>query len=218
LADIFREIEEDLRRDRIEKLWAKYGKYVLGLIALVLVVTAATVAWRSWQERQAEALGLRYAAAAAQVRDGQTGPALQTFEALGAETGGYGVIARIEAAGLKAKGGDPAAGVAEFQAIAADTRIDRVYRDLALVLAGLYGLDSDQPGTIVARMAPVVTPDNPWRFLALEVTALAQLKQDDRAAALKTYTQLADDLGAPQSLRARAAEMVASLNKGKPAS
>ena len=218
MADIFREIDEDLRRDRLGKLWSKYGKYLVGLVVLIIVGTAAFVAWRGWQQRQAAEEGVRYGAAATLLRDGSTDEAIKAFEALGNDGGGYGLLARLEAAELKAKHGDQAGGVAALQAIAADTRLDQTYRDLALVLAGLHSLDSEQPGTVIARIAPLISPDNPWRFMALEITALAQLKDGNQAEALKTYTQLADDLAAPQSLRARAAEMVASLNKGKPAS
>ncbi|HWK44346.1 MAG TPA: tetratricopeptide repeat protein [Stellaceae bacterium] len=218
MADIFREIDEDLRRDRLGKLWSKYGKYLAALVVLIIVATAAVVAWRGWQQRQAAAAGVRYAAAATLLRDGAANPAIQAFEAMGADGGGYGLLARLEAAELKAKHGDKAGGVAGLQAIAADTRLDQTYRDLALILAELYSLDTEQSGTVIARIAPLIAPDNPWRFMALEITALAQLKDGNQAEALKTYTQLADDLAAPQSLRARAAEMVASLNKGKPAS
>jgi hypothetical protein len=51
----------------------------------------------------------------------------------------------------------------------------------------------------------------PWRASALDLTAAAKLKAGDRSGALEIYKQLADDLTAPQALRARAAEMAAAL-------
>src|SRR5690349_4862887 len=35
MSDIFREIDEELRRDNIAKLWQRYGKYVIGLAVLL---------------------------------------------------------------------------------------------------------------------------------------------------------------------------------------
>ena len=52
---------------------------------------------------------------------------------------------------------------------------------------------------------------NPWRPTAIELTAAARLKSGDKSGALCLYQSLADDLAAPQGLRARAAEMAAAL-------
>ena len=36
MADIFDEIDEELKRDRTQELWAKYGKYVIAAAAAVV--------------------------------------------------------------------------------------------------------------------------------------------------------------------------------------
>ena len=43
LSDIFREIDEELRRDSLAQLWKKYGHYVIGLAVLIVIATAAIV-------------------------------------------------------------------------------------------------------------------------------------------------------------------------------
>ncbi|GGF24998.1 membrane protein [Aliidongia dinghuensis] len=210
MADIFQEIDEDLRRDRMAKLWARYGKYIIGLAVLIVVATAAGVAYQNWRQQQYQALGLKYAETSFQLRDGDTAKAVNGFEALAAtDKGSYGLLARIQAAALKAKGTDKDGGLAALNAIAADGGVDQVYRDLATVLAGLYSVDQAKPEDVITRMKPLA--EGPWHYTALEVTALAQLKAGDKAAALKTYQGLADDLGAPESVRARATEIVNGL-------
>ena len=210
MADIFQEIDEDLRRDRMAKLWTRYGKYAIGAAVLIVVATAAGVAYQNWRQQQYQALGLKYAETTFTLRDGGTAKAINGFEALAAEDKvGYGLLARIQAATLKARGDDKEGGLAALSAIAADGSVEPVYRDLATVLAGLYSVDQAKPDETIARMKPLA--DGPWHFTALEVTALAQLKAGDKAAALKTYQGLADDLGAPASLRARATEIVNGL-------
>jgi len=192
------------------KLWARYGKYAIGAAVLVVVATAAGVFYQNWRQQQYQALGLKYAETSFAFRDGDAAKAVNGFEALAAEDkAGYGLLARIQAAALKAKGTDKDGGLAALSAIAADGTVDPVYRDLATVLAGLYSVDQAKPDENIARMKPLA--DGPWHFTALEVTALAQLKAGDKAAALKSYQELADDLGAPASLRARATEIVNGL-------
>ena len=210
MADIFQEIDEDLRRDRMAKLWARYGKYAIGAAVLIVVATAAGVLYQNWRLQQHEALGLKYTEIASSLRAGDNAKAVSGFEALAAEDkNGYGLLARIQAAALKAKGDDKEGGVAALAAIAADGSIEQVYRDLATVLGGLYGVDQAKPDETIARMKPLI--DGPWHFTALEVTALAQLKAGDKAGALKTYQGLADDLTAPASLRSRATEIANGL-------
>jgi hypothetical protein len=121
------------------------------------------------------------------------------------------VVARFEAAALRVRAGDEAAALAAYDAIAKDTSVDPIYRDLATVLWGLHALDTVDPQAVVDRLAPVTGPDNPWHPTAIELTAIAHLKTGDRAAARTDYQKVSDDLTAPRSLRARAAQMVAAL-------
>jgi hypothetical protein len=212
LADIFREIDEDLRRDRMVKLWQRYGRFVIGAAVLIVVATAAVVAWRDWQRRQDEALGLQYAQATALAQT-DAAKAVNEFGKLAADGGtGYATLARLEAAVLKTKGSDKAGGLAALQTIAADGGVEQPYRNLAAILAAFYGVDDEPTAEFVSRLQPLTSVQSPWRFSALELTALSQLKSGDKPAALKSYQQLADDLEAPQSLRARATEIVAALS------
>ena len=96
-------------------------------------------------------------------------------------------------------------------ALAKDGSVDPVYRDVATLLAAQYGLAAGDPKAIIAKLAPLTSADNPWHPSALELTALADLKSGDKAAARATYQRIADDLAAPQGLRARAAEMLTAL-------
>lgn len=212
MADIFREIDEDLRHDRMIRLWQRHGRHVIAGAVLIVAATAGYVLWESHERQQDEALGLRYSAATVLAQSDAT-KAAGIFETLAADGGaGYGTLSRLQAAVLKAKGSDKAGGVATLKAMAADSGVDQPYRDLALLLSASFAADDETPAEIEARLQPLTAASNPWRFSALELTALVRLKAGDKAGALKSYQQLADDLEAPPSLRARAAEIVGALS------
>lgn len=212
MSEIFREIDEELRRDNYAKLWARYGHYLIGLIVLILVATAASVGWREYQARQHRAESVRYAAALDLAKKGQIGPAADAFALLAREGGaGPAALARLQEASLRAQTGDDQAATAAYKALAADTSVDLSYRDLATLLLGFQDLKSADLKLAAADVAPLTSATNPWRFSALEITALADLRAGDRAGARTVYKQLADDLAAPSGLRARAAEMSAAL-------
>jgi len=213
VSDIFREIDEELRRDNLLKLWQRYGKYVIVAAAVLVAATAVAAGWREYQSRQAQAQGVRYEAALSLARQGKDREAAGAFAALAQNSAaGRAVLARFEEAALKAKAGDRDGAIALYGAIAADSGADQAYRDLANLLAARLELDKD-PKDAATRLAPLTDAGNPWHSTALELTALAALDEGDKTKARATYQRLADDLAAPQGARARAAEMVAALGQ-----
>jgi hypothetical protein len=213
VSDIFREIDEELRRDNFFKLWQRYGKYVVALALVLVAATALFVGWKQYQLRQSQAEGVRYAAALDLVRQGKDKEAEDAFAAMAHDaSGGRAMLARFQEAAEKAKGGDRDGAIALYDAIAADGSVSQVYRDIATLLAARFRIDSD-PKAAIQRLAPLADAGNPWHPSALELTAIAELKEGDKKAARETYQKIADDLNAPQGSRARAAEMVAALGQ-----
>lgn len=213
MSDIFREIDEELRRDNILKLWQRYGKYVIAAAVVLIAATALAAGWREYRTRQRQAEGVRYEAALSLASQGKDQEAAGAFAAIAQNANaGRAVLARFEEAALKAKSGDQAGAMALYQSIANDGGTDQAYRDLATLLMARLELDKD-PKDAVARLQPLTDDKNPWHASALELTAIAALDQGDTAKARATYQRLADDLAAPQGARARAAEMVAALGQ-----
>jgi hypothetical protein len=211
VSDIFREIDEELRRDNLLKLWSRYGRYVIAVAVVALAIAAAVVGWREHQASERRAQGQRYSNALTLARDGKDGEAAKVFALLAREGGGYSLLAAFEEAELLAKSGDRKAAVAAYDRIAGSSGVDPEFRDLAVLLAGMQEvLDGDATATI-ERLKPLTVAGNPWRASALDLTAAAKLKAGDRGGALAIYKELADDRSAPQGLRARAAEMAAAL-------
>jgi hypothetical protein len=211
VSDIFREIDEELRRDNLLKLWSRYGRYIVALAALVLVVAGGIVAWRDHQLSERRAQSMRYSSALSLVREGKDADAAKVFALIAQEGGGYGKLASFEEAELLAKSGDRKGAAAAYDRIAAAGGVDPVFRDLATLLSIMQGLPDTDPHSVIDRLAPMTAPGNPWRSTALELTAAARLEAGDKSGALEVYKTLADDLAAPQGTRARAAEMAAAL-------
>jgi hypothetical protein len=212
LSDIFREIEEELRRDSLAQLWKKYGHYVVGLAVLVVIATAAVVGWRTYQDRQREAQGGEYAAALDLARQGKDADAAAAFASLAQKAdAGRAVLARFEAAASKVNTGDLADAITTYDQLASDNSVDGAFRDVATLLSARYTIDKGDPQTAIAKLQPLTVPTNAWHGLALELTALAELKSGDKAKAQKDFDSLGKDATAPQAVRQRAAAMAEAL-------
>ena len=211
MSDIFREIDEELRRDNLLKLWSRYGRRIVALAVFVLVVAGGIVAWRDHQLSERHAQSMRYSSALSLVREGKDAEAAKVLAVIAPEGGGYATLAAFEEAELLAKSGDRKAAAAAYDRIAATGGLDSVFRELATLLSVMQGLPDTDPHSVIDRLAPMSSPGNPWRSTALELTAAARLQAGDKNGALEVYKTLADDLAAPQGTRARAAEMAAAL-------
>jgi hypothetical protein len=211
VSDIFREIDEELRRDNLLKLWSRYGRYLIALAVLVLLVAGGIVAWRDHQTTERRAQSTRYAAALTLAREGKEAEAAKVFGVVAQEGGGYGTLASFQEAAMLAKSGDRKGAIAIYDQIAERGGLDPAFRDLAALLSVMQGLPEADPQATVERLAPMTAAGNPWRPTALELTAAVRLKSGDKIGALAIYQGLADDLTAPQGLRARATEMAAAL-------
>src|SRR5580658_1726536 len=106
VSDIFREIDEELRRDNLLKLWQRYGRYVIGVVIFALLVTGGIVAWRNHELSLRQAQSVRYEAGLGLLREGKEAEAAKIFASVGDESGAYGQLAAFEAADLAAKSGD----------------------------------------------------------------------------------------------------------------
>jgi len=135
VSDIFREIDEELRRDNLLKLWQRYGKYVVLVAVLAIVIAGAIVAWREYQASERRAQSARYSAALALVREGKDTDAAKLFAVLAREGGGYGVLASFEEAELLAKTGDRKGAVAAYDRLAGSSALESEFRDLAVLLS-----------------------------------------------------------------------------------
>ena len=145
------------------------------------------------------------------MREGKKADAAKLFTSLAQEGGGYGLLASFEEAELLARAGDRKGAVAAYDKLSSSSGIEREFRDLAVLLSVMHGLPDSDPKISIERLQRLTESGNSWRASALELTAAAKLKAGDRSGALEIYKTLADDLTAPQRLRARAAEMAAAL-------
>lgn len=211
MADIFREIDEELRQDNLKRVWARYRYLIVGGVVALLLGTAGYVGWKEYQSRQQAAAAESYAAAVALVGD-RNEEAADRFAALARSGGaGYAGLARLEQAALLWQEDKRAEAIAALDALAGDSAAPRALRDLATVLGGQRRLEAGENAAVKPHLAALVESDSPWRHLARELAALAAEAQGNRAEARALLRRLTDDLEAPQGARARAAELLQAL-------
>lgn len=210
---LIREIDDELRQEQFHKVWSRYGKLILVAAGLCVAAAAGYQFWVKYDLETRQALGDQFAAAQKLAETGSTDAAVGAFKNLSGEGGGYGLLARIQEAGLLAKNGDTAGAIAAYNAVAADKEAGKLYQDLAVILAA--GLEVNDPGIdpqkVQDRLAPLMAAGNPWRFSAQELAAALALRAGDKAKAMEIYGALSKDAETPARMRQRATELLTIL-------
>lgn len=210
MADIFREIDEELQQERAAKLWQRYGGWLIAVAVGVVLAVAGNVFWTRYSaDRQAER-GNRYEAAAELAAAGKAKEAAEAFAALAGDSGaGYATLGRMREAGALAKAGDTDAAVKVFRDVAATGQAP--YADLARVWSVRLRIGKADAASLIAELGPVLADGSPWRPLAVETEAALRLQTGETGKAVQLYKSLADAPSTPSRLRARATEMVRAL-------
>jgi hypothetical protein len=214
MTDIFQEVEEDLRRERMRSLWDRFGIYVVVVAVLIVAVTAGYRGYVYFQTKAEQDAGDEFLTAldtAAAGDSASAAKALTTFSE--SAPGDYPVLARFRAASELALAGETEASVAAFDALAADGALAQRERDLARVRAGYVLLDGGDKAGIEDRLTGVATEVGAWRNSAREILGVAAYQDGDYAGAEKWFGEIEMDPAAPQDLKARV-QLFMGLIKG----
>lgn len=209
---LFREINEELRQEKFGKLWKTYGNYAIAVVVLAIAGVAGYQVWHNHDLSKRAEESAQFTTALRATMENRSAEATQTFTKL-AETGGngYALISKLDLAAIKSRDGNKAEAASAYLAIAGHKDTTPELRDLALLLSVLQEIDNGDPKTLTDRIAPLVSPANPWRFNAKEFTAYLAQRMGETQRAGQLFRELADDATAPQGIRTRAAEMSAVL-------
>lgn len=184
MADIFHEIEEDLRRDQAAAVWKKYGTFIIGAALVLVLAVAAHWGWKEYSARRQLQASADFLSATA------TGDLKQreaALSALAADGGIYGVLARFRLADTAVEAGDKEKASGILAEIAKEQGTDKALRDLAAIQAALLALELGKPENATELVKGLTGAGEPYRLSALEITGLAALAAGDQEKAKATF-------------------------------
>lgn len=213
----FREVDDDLRRDRLIGLYRRLGKLAIGAIVIALALLAFGLWWRGHRAAQAGADGEQLTAVLDDLGQGRDAISAPKLVALAnSPRDGYRAGARLTQAAIAAVKGDRAGAAAIYRALATDATLPQPMRDLALVRGVALDFDSLPPQQVIARLRPLVSGAGPWFGSAGELTAMAQIKLNRPDLAGPLFESIARNRDVPLSLRSRAGGMATALGRDVP--
>ena len=210
MSDIFQEVDEEVRRDQLKKLWERYQNYVIAAAVLIVLGVAGWRGYDWWETKKAAEAGAAFEAAILLSNQGKHAEAETAFSKIATEsTTTYRALAQVRAAAELAET-DPKAAVAAYDKIAADASISPVLRDLGGLRGGSLMMDNGSFADVRARLEPLTGAGHTFRHTAREFLAFAAWRAEDTAAAKRWIDMISTDPETPPDERGRV-EMLNAL-------
>ena len=211
MSELFNEVDEEVRRDQLKKLWDQYSIYI---IAGALLIIASVGGWRGYQyleAKKATEAGAAFDKAVELSEANKHAEAEAAFADLAAKApAGYRVLARLRTAAEIASR-DQQAAAKVFDEIAADRSVGVAEQDLARVRAAQLLLETTTYPNMKTRLEAAAAPGATFRHTARELLALSAWRANDAAATRQWLDLIANDGETPPSLRSRAEALQALL-------
>lgn len=212
MADLFQEIDDELRQDKASRLWRVYGKYV---VAVAIVIIISVGGYKFWQQKQlddGEKASIAYEAALARSASGDHKGAIDQLneEEIGT-VAGYAALSQMQKANLAMKINDFEAALITFKDIAENDNYPKSINEWASFRYATVRVEKQIDSNALADLDSLIATDSPWRFLAKEIKAIKEIETGNKSEAKVIFSELADDENAPERLRVRAAEFLKTL-------
>ena len=212
MADLFQEIDDELRQDKASRLWKLYGKYVI-VVAIIIITSVG--GYKFWQQKKlddGEKASIAYEAALARSASGDFKGAIdQLNEGELGMVPGYAALSQMQKANLAMKIKDFEAALITYKDITENDDYPQSIKEWASFRHVAVRVEKQIDSNASADLDTLIATDSPWRFLAKEIKAIKEIETGNNSGAKAIFSELADDENAPERLRVRAAEFLRTL-------
>jgi len=200
MSEIFREVDEMMRQERIEKIWQDYGNYIIGFVVAVILITAGVSGFNTWNRH----VKMNQTDRVLALLDAPSFPQNVTEADLSDMRAGAQAITRLKAAAAFAEEGDKEQALTLYEAVAKDKSAPADLRELGILMN--VRLSAQQEGSNADVMLEQLNSvwrntSSPWTHYALlEAAAIQANHKDNYAAALEYLQRIKNAENLPPSL------------------
>lgn len=217
MDDIFNEIQEDLRQEKILKFWRTYKDRIIGVVTALVVGGLLTTYWfyRKEQNLLSESQKFFHAITLAEKKD--YAEALKILADLRENSSSsYRTLAATAQGNiLKATEASKDEITRFYKELSSDERIPGAFRHIGTFVYALSKLDASEQDKILEMLSKENIVTNPVQPLIAELIAFLTYKKGDITQAQNLYKDLANLSKAAPGIKDRANIMLALLKKNQ---
>ncbi len=210
MNDVFQEVEQSLREESLAKAWKRWAPFVYGAVAVAIIGVGVLEFMRFQRDEAISKAAKTYDAGFVALEAGDLPTARARFAELSKNDTGFATLAGHMLAGVERDmTNDPVAIEAHLRAAAAADK--GVMGDLAILKLGYLMADKSSRADLEAALKPLLDKGTQASLLARELVAAKALAEGDVDFARDTFETLNVDINAPQAMRQRVAQALATL-------
>lgn len=204
----FQEIEEDVRLERLEKLWKQYNTPIITGVVAFAVLISGGLYWNHSHKEHKNSLSQQYSDALVKISKGNNEEGLSLLDGLKNEKG-YGALAMLMKASVLAKQKETLPQALEiYKEVSQNSSYDKNFNKLGTLMLSYNEFDTHEADKVRENLEILKDINNPWQALGIELEAALEDKLGNKDKAKELYKQLSEDAGATQAMRARALAML----------
>lgn len=202
MSDVFDEVNEELRKERMEALAKKYAPFVIGVVVAVLAVVIGNQLYTNYVIDAANKDGdiMLSAVDNAGADGGDVNSEEQLLSLVAEGSGAYPEMAKLRLASDFANAGNTEEAIRLYDEVMASAPAPELTQ-VALMRKAYILLDKSDYATLKEMLSSV---DGMWRPLADEVLAVAAFNASDYETAAAHYFDIASQASISNGLRQRA--------------
>jgi hypothetical protein len=214
VVDVFEEVEEELRSERMKRLARTWLPVFGGVLLIALIAALAWWGWQSWETSKADKASVAYDRGVELLEQGNAASARTAFEeAADVGNGAYKALALMQQAGIAITEANDEQALALLDE-AADAARDPILADNAALKAAFLVMDTAPLADVEARLTPLTGENRPYRVFAQEALALARIQHGQTQPARDALVQLQLGQDVPDQVRQRAQAAIEAIDSG----
>ena len=176
MADIFDEVSEELKQDRLVQIWKKNSKYIISFFLIIVVLIISFQLFLNWREKKLEVSSQQFFNALEKLEEKKYEESFKIFlKSSKEENEGYRVLSLFGLAETNYKKGNINEMSLNYKNIYEDTNIDIYYRDLSRILSVM----KDNISTFdkqIKILKPILNSPSKLQLLAAELEIMLYVR------------------------------------------
>lgn len=202
MSDILRQVDEDLRKDRLLSIWRSYRVYIAGSILIILIVLSGYQYHLFSTKTKNEVIVEDYIQA---INSTDIDISINRLVELDKSANSYIVgLAKLKRAELYFTSGKNVQAINLLKSISSDDSLDQVIRDLALYKYLMVQLDVIEKDLYFEIIDSQNLSESKFKYLFKELRALKHLIHGEKINSLEVFESIILDENSPMNVKIRA--------------
>ena len=179
MADIFDEVSEELKQDRLIQFWKKNSKYIISFLLITIISVFSYQLFINWNKKKLEASSELFFEAIAKLENKKYKESSELFlKSSNENKDGYRILSLFGLAETNYKSGKFKEMALNYKNLYEDTNIDLYYRNLSRILSVM----KDNISTFneqIKILKPILNSPSKLQLLAAELEVMLYIRSEN---------------------------------------